>query len=357
MPPRLQFRRNLIHPETCPQISHLTANRYATAAAIAPAAPIEHTIHSGVVSPIARYPSTRPPSHKPPEFRKSQLHRQYASQLRSTPLVLLFQHNNLKAQEWSGIRRVLSRALREVDASNLATASGGNGIEHVGDHVKISTVQTGIFAAALRVVEFWHPERFEAQLGARESGPTDPSTSTSTPFSNTTPNATDIAFTHGLSHRAWRVATNKRNKHPLETLLSGPLAILTMPTVSPQHLAAALRILAPNSSFPAPRRKANPAYHEPVVQAGLQKLLLLGARVEGKIFDDDGARWVGGIEGGLLGLRGQLVAMLQGFGAGLTTTLEGASRSLYITMESRRMDMDEIENPKAQEAKKEEGSS
>lgn len=45
------------------------------------------------------------------------------------------------------------------------------------------------------------------------------------------------------------------------------------------------------------------------------------------------------------------MAVLKGFGAGLTATLEGASRSLYFTIESRRMDVDEKENPKAEEGK------
>ena len=79
------------------------------------------------------------------------------------------------------------------------------------------------------------------------------------------------------------------------------------------------------------------------MQNGLQKLILLAARVEGKVFDMEGARWVGGIEGGIDGLRGQLVAMLQGFGAGVTSTLEAAGRSLYFTVEGRRGMLEENE--------------
>lgn len=70
--------------------------------------------------------------------------------------MLLFQHNNVKAREWAEIRRVLARALRVVGAGNPAAATGGR-IDHVGDHIKINTVQMGVFAAALRVVEYWHP--------------------------------------------------------------------------------------------------------------------------------------------------------------------------------------------------------
>ena len=65
--------------------------------------------------------------------------------------------------------------------------------------------------------------------------------------------------------------------------------------------------------------------------------------MEGKAFDTDGTRWVGGIEGGLAGLRGQLVAMLSSVGAGVTSTLESAGRSLYFTVEGRRSMLEEAE--------------
>ena len=44
--------------------------------------------------------------------------------------------------------------------------------------------------------------------------------------------------------------------------------------------------------------------------------MLLGARVEGRVFDNEGARWVGGIEGGMEGLRGELVGVLGVVGGG-----------------------------------------
>lgn len=74
--------------------------------------------------------------------------------------------------------------------------------------------------------------------------------------------------------------------------------------------------------------------------------MLLGARVEGRILDMEGVRWVGGIDGGIDGLRAQLVYMLQGVGAGITTALEGAGQSLYFTMESRRQMLEEESKPK-----------
>lgn len=64
--------------------------------------------------------------------------------------------------------------------------------------------------------------------------------------------------------------------------------------------------------------------------------MLLGARVEGRIMDREGVQWVGGIEGGLEGLRATLVAMLGGVSANLANSLEGVGKSLYMTVEGRR---------------------
>jgi len=130
---------------------------------------------------------------------------------------------------------------------------------------------------------------------------------------------------------------NHKGKHELSTLLAGPLAILSFPHVSPEHLKAALSILSPKTTkFPAPTRKANPGYHDITVQEGLQKLVFLAARVDGKVFDIDGTKWIGSIEGGMDGLRVQLITALQSMGSGIASSLEGASKSLYLTLESRR---------------------
>lgn len=71
--------------------------------------------------------------------------------------------------------------------------------------------------------------------------------------------------------------------------------------------------------------------------------MLLGARVEGRVVDNAGARWVGGIEGGIEGLRGQLVRILGEVGAGVTGALEGMGRSLWVTVEGRRGMLEEEE--------------
>ncbi|KAL8643898.1 MAG: hypothetical protein Q9226_008051 [Calogaya cf. arnoldii] len=320
--------RRLTKAKLCQsQLLHLSHPKYAsTAAATTPAPPIDQPIFSA--PPLSRYPPTQPPSHRPPEFRKSQLHRQYTSLLRSSPLILLFQHNNIKATELIAIRRELAIALQKLDQDDSSPYSPSRGI-------KLQIIQTRIFSAALRVVEYWNPPTSQPPISHSE----DPSTSSSVGgIPNTTPSPTDPALTHALSRRARNAVISKKYTHPLSPLLSGPLAVLTFPTVSPAHLKAALSILSPHApEFPAPRRRTNPGYHDPVTQAGLQKLLLLGARIEGRVFDMEEIRWVGGIEGGLEGMRGKLVGMLQGFGAGLTGALEGASKSLYLAVEGRRI--------------------
>lgn len=266
---------------------------------------------------IQRHPTTQPPSHKNPAFRKSQLLRQYASLLTTTPLLLILQHNNLRAAEWAGIRRELTAALRRAGADDAAVAAA-----------KLQIIQTGIFAAALRVTE--------ATRGA--------------------PAGSD-GLAHVLSreaHTAAARATLSRHARTLEGMLAGPLAVLAFPAVTPAQLGAALRVLAPTpgaaSAFAAPRRRDAPGYYDGAVQSGLAKLMLLGARVEGRVMDGEGTRWVGGITGGIDGLRGQLVNLLMGAGMGVTSALDAQARSLYITMEGRRLAMEEEVNPKTAEA-------
>lgn len=317
MPPRLQPPSKAIASILRSKRIPLRYSRlYATAGvAIEPLHSEAYAIPT--TTPIAHYPRKQPPSYKPAEFRKTQLLRQYASLLRSNPVMLLFQHNSLKSSEWVSVRRELSKALQKVDEAQSAT---GKPHENLASGIKMQIIQTGIFAAALRVVEYYRPE----------------------------PQPAGEALTHVLSKAAHDAVVNKKKTHALSPLLSGPLMVLTFPTVSPQHMKAALSILAPSSPlFPAPTRKANPGWHEGAVQTGLQKLLLLGARVEGRVFDMDGVKWVGSIEGGLEGLRAQLVLILQNMGAGFTNTLESVAKSLYFTLESRRTMLEEEGKPSA----------
>ena len=243
------------------------------------------------------------------------------------------------------IRREVAQAMRQVDESRAAE---GREDANPADAIKVQIIQTGVFAAALRVVEYFRPE---LQPEASSPHASDPHTQSSTELPNTLPTPNDPTLRHGLSRAAHdAVASKKKLSHPLDPLMSGPLAVVSFPTVSPQHLKAVLSILAPSApDFPAPTRRANPGYYDPMMQNGLQKLLLLGARVEEKVFDGDGIRWVGGIEGGVDGLRGQLVGMLQGIGAGITNTLESAGKNLYFTVESRRGMLEEQQKEKTGE--------
>ncbi|TPX11588.1 uncharacterized protein E0L32_007799 [Thyridium curvatum] len=279
----------------------------------------------GLALPADYVPPTQPPSARRPEVRKAQLLRTYTSLLRSTPLILMFQHNNLTATEWAAIRRELNLALANVPVPGATTpaADGSDAPLDITSKIQLQVVRTRIFDVALKVVEFFDPAAVQAEAGAKG------------------------VYNHDLSRAAFAAmkgASADPSKIPesstygeLAPLMVGPLALLTLPAVSPAHLAAALSILAPSPpAFPAPTRKKNPGYYDATVQNGLQKLLLVGGRIEGKVFDTDGVRWVGGIEGGLDGLRAQLVAMLQQAGVGLTTVLEGAGKSLYVTMESRK---------------------
>ncbi|KAI2472664.1 hypothetical protein F4781DRAFT_382534 [Annulohypoxylon bovei var. microspora] len=268
--------------------------------------------------PASYIPPTQPPSARRPDTRKSQLLRSYTALLRSTPLVLFFQHNNLTFAEWAAVRRELQVALAKVSAP-VAGPDGGVPVDISGS-IQLQVIRTRIFGVALKIVEFYHAED---QTGR--------------------PNA----YTHDLSAAAYetisKAAVDENSQYgQISPLLIGPIAALTFPAVSPAHLAAALSILSPSPpAFPAPSRKKNPGYYELTAQTGLQKLLLVGGRIEGKVFDNDGVKWVGGIEGGVDGLRAQLVYLLHSAGLGITTALEGHGKGLWLALEGRRTQLEE----------------
>ncbi|KKA27171.1 hypothetical protein TD95_004303 [Thielaviopsis punctulata] len=262
-------------------------------------------------------PPTQPPSARPPETRKAQMIRMYTSLLRSTPLVIFFQHNNLTAPEWAAVRRELAAALKAVGPVDVGAADGQP--VDLAAAVRLQVLRGRMFNVAMRVVEFHDP---------------------------TTADSGD-KYTHDLSAAAYAAikraekAADPDSVHAvMEPLLSGPVAALCLPAVSPAYLAAALSILAPGPDFPAPSRRASPGYYDLVTQNALSKLMLVGGRVEGKAFDNDGVTWVGGIKGGLGGLRAQVVHLLQSAGLSLTTALEGAGKALYVSLESHRQGME-----------------
>ncbi|KIX95598.1 uncharacterized protein Z520_08718 [Fonsecaea multimorphosa CBS 102226] len=320
----------------CSQRLYTTTSAAAASLATTPA-PSDAQMRASIPT-LSRYPPVQPPSHRNPAYRKSQLLRSYVSLLQTTPLIIFFQHNNLKATEWVSIRRELASALRKVDAQ--LAAQGKPTEELIGEYVKLQVIKTNMFEPALRIVEFFKPSPQPPEpIGGLAGIPSE---------------RDDPSLTHVLSVAAYEAAQQHKHEHPLTPVLAGSVAILTFPTVSPLYLKTAFSILSPQAPlFPAPTRRAVPQYYEQSVQDGLKKLMLLGARVDGQLFDMDGARWVGSIEGGIDGLRAQLVAMLQGFGAAMVQTLESGSRSLWFTMEGRRRMLEEGEEKPKDEEKKE----
>ncbi|KAJ5107860.1 hypothetical protein N7456_004535 [Penicillium angulare] len=332
MPPRLHISSLRRQALRCPyELQFVRSASSAAAPAVTPAAPIEQMTRSP--APVSRFPPSQKPSHRNPEYRRSQLLRQYTSILRTSPLMVLFQHNNLKSMEWASIRRELTKALEKVDEK---IAAEGRTAPALAPHIKVQTIQTSIFEVALRIVEHFRPNDAALASGKAPSA-VDPITQTSAELPILSGSRDDPALTHDLSRTAHAAVKHLKGRHELSDILVGPIAVLSIPTVSPEHMKAALSILTPKEAgFPAPTRRANPDYHDPIVQKGLQKLNLLAARVEGKTFDLNETKWIGSIEGGMDGLRSQLVMALQSMGSSVTNTLEGASKSLYYTMESRR---------------------
>ena len=283
----------------------------------------------GVRAPIDHAPPTKPPSARPVETRKSQLIRTYTSLLRSTPIILFFQHSNLTAVEWAAVRRELKKAISAVPPPVAAP-----GIEPIdlASKVQLQVLRTNMLDVAFKIVELHNPEAAAALAK--------------------TPRTTRGPLVHDLSAAAYNAIQNTPVPEDsayaqIEPLMVGPIAALTLPAVSPAHVAAALSVLAPvTGQFPAPTRRKNPGYHDPTCQNGLAKLLLVGGRIEGKVFDQTGVNWVGGIEGGLDGLRAQLVGILQGAGLGITNALEGNSKNLWLALEGRKGQLEEEQGGK-----------
>ncbi|RAH86901.1 hypothetical protein BO86DRAFT_384902 [Aspergillus japonicus CBS 114.51] len=352
MPPRMRVSSGrLAQPvrrQRLCQYEMAIAARYASTATT-PAASHEQMTRSHV--PIAHYPSSQPPSYRRPEYRRSQLLRQYTSMIRTAPLMVFLQHDNLQSVEWTAIRRELGHAMRKVDEK---IASEGRDAPALAPHIKVQIVQTRIFEVALRIVEYFRPGSSSTAAAATPDA-VDPVTQTSAEIP-----LDPSLFTHDLSRAAHDAVLDHKGQHEMAPLLVGPTAVLTIPQVSPEHLKAALTILAPKVvGLPAPTRKANPGWHEIPVQNGLSKLSLIAARMDGQVMDVEQSKWVSSIEGGMDGLRSQLVMALQSIGSSITNTLEGAGKSLYFTLESRRSVLEEEQKgpeEKGSEEKKDESA-
>ncbi|KND87532.1 hypothetical protein TOPH_07861 [Tolypocladium ophioglossoides CBS 100239] len=296
-----------------------------TSSGHAAAANASVSVAGGAQRPVDYTSPTKPPSARPVETRKSQLIRTYTSLLRTTPLILFFQHSNLTAVEWAAVRRELKKAVAAIPAPSPDAVAEPLDLAPM---VQLQVLRTTMLDVALRIVEFYNPDAAEKLAS--------------------TPRTARGPLVHDLSDAAYN-AIRGANTSPnsayaqIQPLMVGPLAALVLPAISPAHLAAALSVLSPvPGKFPAPTRKKNPGYHDATCQNGLAKLLLVGGRIEGKIFDQAGVNWVGSIEGGMNGLRAQLVGILQGAGLGIATTLEDGSRNLWLALEARRGQLEEV---------------
>jgi len=211
--------------------------------------------------------------------------------------MLLFQHNNLRATEWTALRRELVLALSKLVPKGEA--------DKIASNIKINVLRGAVFSSAMRVAEFYDPKTDENH--------------------------------HGTSREAYKIS-KKRKKHPLDPLLTGPVGVVTFPAVSPVHLNTVVDIM-----FPTGRAVKG---MDPVAVSGLQKLVLLAARVdghvasgklgEGRVLDSSMVRWVSSLPG-LTELRAQLASMLQNAGgADLVRNLEAIPVSIVRIVDAHR---------------------
>lgn len=146
----------------------------------------------------------------------------------------------------------------------------------------------------------------------------------------------------GTSKEAYAQTLHLRDELPLSALLTGPTGTLSLPVVSPPHLKVVLDIM-----FPVKGHKRG---LDPLAVSGLQKLVLLGARVdghvaggrigEGRVLDGDQLRLVSGLKG-IENMRGELAAILQSVGGGeLVRSLESVGLGMVRTVEGRRKMME-----------------
>jgi len=186
----------------------------------------------------------------------------------------------------------------------LNKISPGGEDDPIANNIQINVIRGAVFSTAMRVAEYYDPN------GGKQ---------------------------HGTSKEAYEM-TKRRKKHPLAPLLSGPVGIVTFPAVSPPHIKAVVDIM-----FPEGRAVKG---LDPLAASGLQKLVLLAARVDGhvasgdlgngRVLDDSMVRWVAALPG-FEALRGQLVGMLQSVGgADLVRSLEAIPISAVRTIDAHR---------------------
>ncbi|RPA79549.1 hypothetical protein BJ508DRAFT_363146 [Ascobolus immersus RN42] len=314
MPPRIPLTglRAVGKPSRC-SFARLPAATFTTTTAT-PATHRNIPINPALDPLPPTHPTTQPPSHKSPTSRKTYLHRLYLSLLRSSPLTLIVQHNNLRATEWAAIRRELKTHLNK----SIPAAPGA---PKAGDAVDITIVHSGILGSALRVIDAEAAGALPADLRTGSS-----------------------------STRAVYDATlGMKDQAELRSVLSGPLALITFREVDGQILTKLLEMMFPVSG----KFKKG---MDPACTSGLNKLLMLAGRCDGRILDQKGVRWVSGLPG-LEGLRGELIAILRKVGGGdIAQALGGIPIGLARMVDARRKMLEdpELGKEKAEETPAEE---
>ena len=209
----------------------------------------------------------------------------------------------MRAIEWVAIRRELANVLAKVDAG-LPEGEG-----KYGKYIALTAVNTELLGVAVRIADIPAPG--------------------------------GVLWSHGTSVEAAEMARKRKGKHELGPLLAGPLGVLTFPALSPKHIAAAMDML-----FPLKRGAAKKGF-DPAATAGLQKCILLGARVQERpagarrALDNEGIRWLSGLKT-VDEMRGEIVGLLQSVGGGeVVRVLESMAISLGRTVEGRRRMLEE----------------
>jgi large subunit ribosomal protein L10 len=211
--------------------------------------------------------------------------------------MLVFQHNNVRAVEWTALRREVAIALNKL--------SPGADLDPVAQGIKITMLQGAIFSAAMRVAEYYDPSN---------------------------------GSLHGTSKEAYEL-TKKRKKHPIAPIITGPVGIVTFPVASPEYLKTVMAVMFPESGRAARGM-------DPLAASGLQKLVLLTARVDGhvaagkvgagQVMEVGKVKWLSTLPE-LEGLRGQLVAIFQRIGGGdLARSLEAIPTGVVRTLDAHR---------------------
>lgn len=110
---------------------------------------------------------------------------------------------------------------------------------------------------------------------------------------------------------------NKEVEHPLDPLLNGPTAVISIPNCEPSVVSQVLKAI---KAFP-------------------EKVFLVGAKVEASVYDIEDVAKFKDLPN-LEQMHGQLAGLLTLLGgAGLVRTLEAQSNVLYLTLEERRKDI------------------